>query len=134
VGSRLVGSNPVIGSTLWELCEVWDVEAADEETFEPVDTEVPLLVVTGQFDQITPLSYGETVADAADTAWYVEVPGVGHAPLPAAGECGLGVLEAFVDQPTDEPDAGCVDEGPGFATPDEIAAQGDEASPAPSPG
>ncbi|CAN5625576.1 MAG: hypothetical protein ACR2JF_07315 [Iamia sp.] len=47
---------------------------------------------------------------------------VGHAPLTAAGACGVALLDTFVDQPTEEPDAACVDEGPGFATPEEIAA------------
>lgn len=127
-GRLLVDSNPVVGSLLWELCEVWDVEPANPDTFDPISTHVPLLVVTGQYDQITPPSYGQEVADAASTAWYVEVPGVGHAPLTSAGECGVALLVAFVEDPTTEPAPDCELSGPGFYSPDEIAALEAEAA------
>lgn len=122
VGARLVDSSPIVGRTLWDLCDVWDVEPGAAETFEAISTDVPLLVVTGQFDQITPPEYGETVAAAATTAWYVEVAGVGHAPLLAVGPCGVAVLDAFVTNPTEEPDFGCVPTEPTFATPEDIEA------------
>lgn len=120
VGQRLVDTNPIAGSMLWDLCAIWDVEPADPQTFEPVDTDVPLLVVTGQFDQITPPSYGETVAGAASNAWYVEVAGVGHSPLFATGPCGVAVLAAFVAAPQDEPDLSCLSEAPRFLLPEDL--------------
>jgi len=128
VAARLIDTNPIVGRTLWDLCAVWDVEPGAAETFEPIETDVPLLVVTGQFDQITPPEYGEAVADAATTAWYVEVAGAGHSPLLAVGECGLAVLDAFVADPTQAPDLACFPTEPAFATPEEIAASAEEAS------
>ena len=132
VAARVIETNPIVGTTLWDLCAVWDVEPAAAETFEAVVTDVPLLVVTGQFDQITPPDYGVAVADAATTAWYVEVAGVGHSPLFAAGECGVAVLGAFVADPTREPDLACFPTEPTFATPEEIADSAEEASAATS--
>ena len=129
LAARALEVNAVVGPNLWSLCEIWDVEPGAPETFEPVSTDVPLLVVTGQFDHVTPPAYGEAVADDSSTAWYVEVAGVGHSPLFAAGECGLAVLDAFVSAPTVQPDVSCVPTTPTFLTPEEIAAAAEEGGP-----
>ena len=120
-GALLTASNPIVGPTLWDLCEVWDVAPGDPITFDPVTTDVPMLIVTGQFDQITPPSYGEQIRDHASKAWYVEIPGVGHAPLTNVGPCGIALLTAFVDQPDVEPSPDCELAGPGFYSPEDIA-------------
>lgn len=130
IGSKLIETNPVLGRTLWDLCEVRDVEPAGGDLFDRIETDVPLLVVTGEFDQITPPSYGETIVDAAETAWYVEVEGFAHSPLLAAGPCAVALLDTFVAEPTEPPDPGCEIEDPGFASPDDI----DEMAEEPTPG
>ncbi|MPY91756.1 MAG: alpha/beta fold hydrolase [Acidimicrobiia bacterium] len=119
----LVATNPVIGAGLEEVCAAWDVEPADAETFEPVSHDVPTLVVTGQFDQITPPSYGEAVAAALPNATYVEILGVGHSPLLNVGQCGAALLLAFVAAPTSQLDTSCLPTAPSFLAPDQVGGQ-----------
>ncbi len=113
--------NPVIGSALERICQVWDVEPADAETFEPVTSPVPTLVVTGQFDQITPPQYGEDVARALPNSLYLEIPGVGHSPLLAVGICGFAILDDFIDDPWLVPDTSCIPAAPVFLTIEDLA-------------
>lgn len=113
----LVASSPMLGPGLEAVCDVWEVEPASPDTFEPVSSDVPALVVTGQFDQITPPSYGEAVAAALPNATYVEIPGVGHSPLLNVGVCGAAVLLAFVADPLGDLDTSCLPAGPTFVPP-----------------
>ena len=75
--------------------------------FEPVRSDLPSLVVTGRFDQITPPAYGERVAESLPEATLVEMAGTGHAPLFTSGECGITLLFAFLKEPSAPVDPAC---------------------------
>jgi len=87
---------------------VWDVEAEDA-VVEPVESEVPSLVVTGEFDQITPVPYGEDLAESLPNGTLLEVAAAGHDPLGIISdpECGSSILIEFLDAPDEEPDTTC---------------------------
>lgn len=89
-------------------CEVWEVEP-EEAVFEPVETEVPTLVVTGEFDQITPVRYGEEIAEGLPNETLLEIPAAGHDPLTSTTdpECGASILIEFLEAPDEEPDTTC---------------------------
>jgi pimeloyl-ACP methyl ester carboxylesterase len=116
----LLASNPVVGAGLADVCEVWDVEPEGPETFAPVVTDVPVLVVTGEFDQITPPSYGRAIAEALPDATYVEVPGAGHSPLFNAGICGAQLMLDFVEGPGGELDTSCLPAAITFLSPEQV--------------
>ncbi|QBI21534.1 alpha/beta fold hydrolase [Egibacter rhizosphaerae] len=103
---------PLFGLIGPDVCDVWDVPAADPDPFAEVDTDTPLLVVTGGLDHITPPSWGETVADRAQDAQLVEVPSASHAPAEQAGPCGAELVASFLDDPEAEIDATCATEPP----------------------
>jgi hypothetical protein len=113
-GRLMYTSTLNIGRNLANLCAFWKVERAVPETYTPLRTNVPTLVVAGQFDQITPPAYGRNVARHATRGQYVEVAGVGHSPLLGAGVCGLGILNAFVAAPTARVDTSCLPPTPSF--------------------
>jgi pimeloyl-ACP methyl ester carboxylesterase len=116
----LLAASPVLGENLVAVCGAWAVDPAGTETFEQVMTDVPTLVVTGQFDQITPPSYGEEIAAVLTNATYLEVPGVGHSPLLGLGACGLALLLDFAEAPAGDLDTSCVPTGPTFLTPEQV--------------
>ncbi len=103
-----VPSSPIVGPAFYDVCEVWDVDPADEALYEPVESDVPTLVVTGEFDQITPPSYGEEVAASLGRATLLEARGQGHSPLLNLGACGIGILEEFLLEPDQPLDDACV--------------------------
>jgi len=64
-------------------------------------------------DQITPARYGETITRQLPNSTLVEVPGVGHSPLFAAGPCGIRAAAAFFDDPAAPPPVACLRRGGG---------------------
>lgn len=101
---------PVTGE--WEsffaLCEVWDVPALPDWVDEPVESDIPTLILNGEFDPITPPAYGDNVAETLVNGYSYTYPGASHGVI-GAGECPIGMLLAFLDDPTVEPDSSCLD-------------------------
>jgi pimeloyl-ACP methyl ester carboxylesterase len=70
----------------------------DEDFAEPLDSAVPALLLSGEFDPATPASYGEAAAQGFANGLHVVVPGQGHgqAQLP----CIQQLLRRFIDAGT----------------------------------
>jgi pimeloyl-ACP methyl ester carboxylesterase len=103
--------------TFFDTCAVWGAVAADPIEDQPVASDIPTLILAGQLDPITPPAWGRRVADNLSRAYFYEFPGTGHG-IVYAHRCGQAMAEAFLVDPSLEPDAGCVDQ-PGlyFETP-----------------
>jgi len=86
-----------------------------------VISSIPTLIVGGQFDPITPPSYGETVAADLEASFFYEFPGLAHG-VSTASACPLGITLEFLEDPTTPPDATCVDtlEGPVYFVPGNV--------------
>jgi pimeloyl-ACP methyl ester carboxylesterase len=83
-----------------EACRIWDVEPAPAETFTPATSlGPPLLIVTGQFDHMTPPGYGEAIRDANPHSIYVEVKGGAHDPVSLSFDCMVDAVADFVADP-----------------------------------
>jgi pimeloyl-ACP methyl ester carboxylesterase len=100
-----------------DRCSTWNVPAAPPLENEPVTSGVPALVMAGQFDPITPPSYGRLAAQSLSQAHFVEFPALGHATLYPG--CPTQIVAAFLDAPQQAPDTSCVATMPGldFSTP-----------------
>ena len=94
-----------LGSDL-DICRAWDVPTRPEAAA-PVVSEVPVLVMAGQYDPITPPAHGQALAGRLGNATYVEVPGQGHAPS-LQGDCAPAIAVAFLDDPGSAPDTSCL--------------------------
>ena len=103
------------------LCENWPVEQAGAWVKEPLVSEIPTLVLEGEFDPVTPPEYGELVAGYLSSSYFFEFPGVGHDIL--ANACAREMAGDFLDDPTQAPDTACITEMPSveFDIPGEAA-------------
>jgi pimeloyl-ACP methyl ester carboxylesterase len=97
------GSNPYL-----DACSAWDVPAAEAVMGEPVTGDVPVLILTGQFDPHSPTPVAEEAASKLSRAFVVEIPGQGHNVL-GTGDCAVSIRNAWVARPESPPDAtGCL--------------------------
>ncbi len=96
---------------MFGICENWPVQAADASAKEPLISDIPTLILEGEFDPVTPPEYGQLVAGYLSNGYYFEFPGVGHDVL--SDSCAREVAGAFIDDPTRAPDATCIAEMPG---------------------
>lgn len=93
------------------ICENWPVEEADPWVKEPLVSDIPTLVLEGEFDPVTPPEYGQLVAGYLSNSHFFELPGVGHDVI--GNVCARSIAGAFINDPTQAPDAACVAEMPG---------------------
>ncbi|HZU86226.1 MAG TPA: alpha/beta hydrolase, partial [Anaerolineaceae bacterium] len=103
-------------------CAVWGAGSPDPAEYLPVESDVPALLLSGQFDPITP------PAPAAETARYLAhsfhyvFPAQAHAV--SLGGCGDSITRQFIDAPTREPDSSCIGAMPAihFYNPEQLYA------------
>lgn len=101
--------------SFFELCPIWDVEAATVREREVVRSDVPTLVLAGEYDPVTPPSWGVLAAQGLSTSYFYVLPGGGHAVIDAS-DCMMAISKAFLANPEREPDASCLEDlSPFFA-------------------
>ena len=94
------------------ICESWPAGVIDDDFKEPVASDRPALLLSGEHDPVTPPAYAERVAGAGLTnARHIVGKGQGHG-LAAVG-CVPRLMEAFVASADPQaPDPACLDEEP----------------------
>lgn len=105
--------------TLFALCEVWGAAPFDPQEGMAVQSDIPALILVGEYDPITPPGYARQVAERLSAGYLYEFPGHGHVVGIWQSSCAGEMVRAFLEDPSTEPDAGCVAEmdGPDFFIP-----------------
>ena len=111
-----------------KACEHWPRGTVDASYYEPVKSDVPALVLSGDLDPVTPSSWGESVAAHLPNARHLVAPGTGHGVAGTA--CGQKLVAAFLERGSgDGLDTSCLEtlkRPPFFLTlagPDPVAAK-----------
>jgi pimeloyl-ACP methyl ester carboxylesterase len=102
-----------------KACEFWPRGEVAPTFYEPVVSNVPVLIMSGELDPVTPPAWGDAVASHLKRARHFVVPGTGHG---AAGAgCGLRLVQEFLNRGSAEGlDPKCLSEvrrPPFFLTP-----------------
>ncbi len=69
-----------------EACELWPRATIERDYSQPLRSDVPVLILTGEWDPVTPPLYGEATAKALKNSLHIVVPHGAH---------GLGGLEGI---------------------------------------
>ena len=72
------------------------------------DTDVPIIVMAGRFDPVTPPAGTKRVAEALGQDVLL-FPNAGHGAV-SSSDCSRDIWFAFLDDPTQQPDTSCMDE------------------------
>lgn len=99
------------GETVAKVCSV--LEADRKPAFAYRNPEIPMLVLNGAYDPVTPQPYGEAVARNFKSAYVYTFPGLGHGSFfPPAGmpatDCSISITTAFLANPGQAPDSSCL--------------------------
>ncbi|MGF1595867.1 MAG: alpha/beta fold hydrolase [Acidimicrobiales bacterium] len=89
-----------------QVCPLLDAGSADADVTEPVTSDVPSLLLAGEYDPITPPSFAEAVLPGFSKGELVVVPHVGHGVV--GDECGNDLLRRFLAEPLEPLDTACV--------------------------
>jgi len=91
----------------FNACKIWNVPAAKAVEDQAVSSAVPTLVLSGQYDPITPPAWGQLAASTLSKSFFYQVPGAGHGSSLSVA-CPQNIALAFFDQPTTAPDTACL--------------------------
>jgi pimeloyl-ACP methyl ester carboxylesterase len=83
-------------------CAAWSVPPADPVVHEAVQTSVPQLMMSGQFDSFSPPPVTKQSAKAFEHAWALEVPGQTHNVL-GFSDCPISIRNAWITNPASPP-------------------------------
>ncbi len=79
------------------VCSIWPRGTVPADAATPVASAVPVLILSGGLDPVTPPAYGERVAATLPNSRHVVAAGYGHIVSPHA--CAPRLISAFVDDP-----------------------------------
>ena len=115
--SDLVAGDPAFQeaygrSPYLDACNKWDTGVGEPEIATPVRTGVPTLVLVGRFDPFGMPPYARRAMHALSNGTLLVSPVSGHQVTgtgEAPGSCMVLVRDGWLDQPTEEPSASCLD-------------------------
>jgi len=92
-------------------CKEWGVPASGGDfntLLQGDDIDVPIIVMAGRFDPVTPPAGTEKVAEALGQDALL-FPNAGHGAV-TSSDCSRAIWFAFLDDPSQQPDTSCMDE------------------------
>ena len=100
------GSN--VGTEAFATCSAFDSGQAAPEANQPVESDVPTLLMAGEFDPVTPPEWARVAAVTLSGSHLVVAPDAAHGV--STDECGMSIVLAFLDDPVAPPDTACLAE------------------------
>lgn len=89
------------------VCDIWPRGVVDDAFNAPLRSDVPVLVLSGGNDPVTPAAYGERAMESFPRARHLVLAGQGHGQL--ATGCMPRVIAQFVASASTDVDARCLD-------------------------
>jgi pimeloyl-ACP methyl ester carboxylesterase len=101
-----------------QVCANWKEGAVNPIENEPVVSDIPTLVMSGEYDPVTPPAYGKLAAQTLSRSYFYEFPGTGHGVI-VSNQCALSIAQAFLADPLTKPGSACLADvtGPNFEVP-----------------
>ena len=93
-------------------CALWRTRFATEAENAPVRSDIPTLIITGEYDMRTTADDAHRIAKTLTHAYVFVLPGLGHSGL---GLCGQERVRQFLDNASQSPDSSCLTKMPKLA-------------------
>lgn len=90
------------------MCANWPVTPLDASILEPLQSDIPTLVLSGEFDPVTPSEYAARVAEGLSNSYSYVIPAIGHS-ANVSSECARAISASFISDPASQPDDSCFD-------------------------
>ena len=100
-------NNAVLGELAFRVCQEWGAGVAEPSANQPVASDIPTLLMSGEFDPITPPDWGRHAAETLGNGFYYEYPGIGHG-ASLADDCPMQMMVEFLQDPNTPPDDVCI--------------------------
>ncbi len=102
--------NSLFGDEFYEMmrsrCEYWDSEVVDASFKDPVESDIPTLLLSGEYDPVTPPAFAEKALKTLSNAQHLVAKGQGH--IVANRGCMPKIVTAFIEEPEQELETECM--------------------------
>lgn len=95
--------------SIQNACAIGNIPALDDYVDDPVVSDVPALITSGQFDPVTPPRYGEVLHGNLSNSTHVIFPGIGHGSV-LGGLCPVNIMNDFLNDPEGDINTACIDD------------------------
>jgi pimeloyl-ACP methyl ester carboxylesterase len=92
-----------------DICNVWRPDIANDKIFEPVVSNVPVLILSGEYDPVCPPLFGSITAATLSKSFHLVVPAASHAII-HTDDCIRNIALSFLLNPSIKPDKQCMGE------------------------
>ncbi|MBE0698127.1 MAG: alpha/beta fold hydrolase, partial [Anaerolineaceae bacterium] len=103
VQAQIAAFYPASVAPLFKVCQTWYPDPPDPRENQPVSSEVPALLLSGELDPITPPEWAKGTAAALRNSYFYVIPGSGHW-VTRSSACALQMALAFWQDPSRAPD------------------------------
>ncbi len=93
-------------------CAAWGAAPVAAEALLPVNSAIPVLLLSGRFDPVTPPAFAEHVLAGLPNGYHYVFPTMGHGVGASSNRCGVQLTVQFLQTPASAPDASCLDREP----------------------
>ena len=91
-----------------DACELWPVEALPSSVDDPVVSDLPVLLMSGRFDPITPPSFADEAAQTLSNSTHIVDPWASHS-IAFNDDCVNGIMDDFLANPNQPINASCLE-------------------------
>ncbi len=91
-----------------DACELWPVEALPSSVDDPVVSDLPVLLMSGRFDPITPPSFADEAAQTLSNSTHIVDPWASHS-IAFNDDCVNGIMDDFLANPNQPVNASCLE-------------------------
>lgn len=97
------------GLGIVDACRLWDVKRLDSRESQPVKSDIPTLLLEGEYDPVTPPAYARSAASHLRNSHVIVFPGMGHwVTATEVTACPQAVVLEFLDNPARAPESACL--------------------------
>ncbi|KAA3643621.1 MAG: alpha/beta hydrolase, partial [Proteobacteria bacterium] len=102
--------NSLFGDEFYDMmrsrCDYWDVDVVDASFKDPVTSDIPTLLLSGEYDPVTPPAFADKAMETLSNAQHLVAQGQGH--IVANRGCMPKIVTAFIKDPTEELKTECM--------------------------
>ncbi|RNC86943.1 MAG: alpha/beta fold hydrolase [Winogradskyella sp.] len=105
---EVIGLNPAVFKS--SVCEIWGVNPVSKKENEAIKSNVPILLISGEYDESTPLKWAKNMLPNLENAYHIIFKGWKHIPTTYWNNpCGMEVANSFFENPNAAPQPKCLE-------------------------
>ena len=94
-----------------EICKIWSVKRVSDIENQAVKSNIPVLLISGEYDELTPLKWAESMTGNLKNSYHLIFKGWKHGPTTNwSNPCAMQAANDFFNDPTAKPNPTCFEQ------------------------